>query len=62
MLLNGEALEQVEQFKYLGSVIAADGGIEADIKHRINEGSKVFGALKGIVGNRELRSIVKKVL
>ena len=62
VFLNGEALEQVEQFEYLGSVIAADGGIETDVKHKINEGSKVFGTLKGIVGNRGLGMSVKKVL
>ena len=28
VMLNGEALE-VDQFKYLGSVIAANGGVEA---------------------------------
>ena len=30
VMLNGEALE-VEQLKYLGSVIAANGGVEADV-------------------------------
>ena len=33
-MLNGEALEEVDQFKYLGSVIAAYGGVEADVRHR----------------------------
>ena len=37
-MLNGEALEEVDQFKYLGSVIAANGGVEADVHHRVNEG------------------------
>ena len=46
VMLNGEALE-VDQFKYLGSVIAANGGVEADVSHRVNEGCKVLGALKG---------------
>ena len=27
VMLNGEALEEVEQFKYLGLVIAANGGV-----------------------------------
>ena len=30
VMLNGEALEEVDQFKYFGSVIAANGGVEAD--------------------------------
>ena len=32
-MLNGEGLEEVNQFKYLGSVIAANGGVEADVRH-----------------------------
>ena len=38
VMLNGESLEEVDQFKYLGSVIAANGGVEADVRHRVNEG------------------------
>ena len=34
IMLNGEALEEVDQFKYLGSVIAANGGVEADVNHK----------------------------
>ena len=47
-MLNGEALEEVDNFKYLGSVIAANGGVEVDVRHRVNEGCKVLGALKGV--------------
>ena len=36
-MLNREALEEVDQFKYLGSVIAANGGVEADVHHRVND-------------------------
>ena len=35
--LNGEPLEDVDCFKYLGSQVAADGGCERDVVHRINE-------------------------
>ena len=59
---DGEALEEVDQFKYLGSVIAANGGVEADVHHRVNEGCKVLGALKGVMKNRGLGMNVKKVL
>ena len=41
VMLNGEALEEVDQFKYLGSAIAANGGLKADVRHRVNEGCKV---------------------
>ena len=54
VMLNGEALAEVDQFKYLGSVIAANGGV--------NEGCKALGALKGVMKNRGLGMNVKKVL
>ena len=60
-MLNEEALE-VDQFKYFGSVIAANGGVEADVRHRMNEGCKVMGVLKGVMKNRGLEMNVKKVL
>ena len=56
VMLNGEALEDVDQFKYLGSVKAANGGVEADVRHR---GCKVLDALKGVRMNRGLGMNVK---
>ena len=40
----------------------ANGGVEADVLHRVNEGCKVLGALKGVVKKRGLGMNVKKVL
>ena len=59
VMLNGEALEEVDQSKYLGSVTAANGGVEADMHHRVNEGCEVLGALKGVMKNRGLGMNVK---
>ena len=61
-MLNGEALEEVDHFKYLCSVNAANRGVEADVRHRVNEGCIVLGALKGVMKNRGLGMNVKKVL
>ena len=61
-MLNGEAFEEVYQFKYLGSVIAANSGVETDMRCRVNEGCKVLGALKGVMKNRRLGMNIKKVL
>ena len=36
MILNGEPLEEVNCFNYLGSQVAADEGCERDVLHRIN--------------------------
>ena len=49
VILNGESLEEVDCFKYLGSqVAAADGGCERDVVHVINEGNRGWGALKKV--------------
>ena len=39
VILNGEPLEEVDCFRYLGSQVAADGGCKRDVVvHRMNEG------------------------
>ena len=35
--LNGDPLEEVDCFKYLGSQVAADGGYVSDVVHKINK-------------------------
>ena len=37
VILNGEPLEEVGCFKYLGSQVAADGGCGRDVVHRMND-------------------------
>ena len=51
----------IDQFKYLGSVIAANGGVEADVHHRVSKGCSV-GCIKRSNKNRGLGMNVKKVL
>ena len=46
--LNGEVLEEVENFRYLGVDIAADGSQEGEVKHRVGEGAKILGALRSV--------------
>ena len=54
VILNGEPLEEVDCFKYLGSQVAADGGCERDVVHGMNEGYRAWGALKSVLSNRGL--------
>ena len=61
VILNGEPLEEVDCFKFLGSQVAADGGCERDV-HRMNEGYRAWGALKNVLSNRELGVKAKKCL
>ena len=38
VILKGEPLEEVDCFKCLWSQVAADGGCDRDVVHRMNEG------------------------
>ena len=62
VILNGEPLEEVDYFKYLGSQVAADGGCERDVVHRMNEGYIAWGVLKSVLSNRGLWIKAKKSL
>ena len=62
VILNGEPLEELDCCKNLGSQVAADGGYETDVVHRMNEGYRVWGALKRVLSNRGLRIKAKKCL
>ena len=60
VILNCEQLEEVDCFKYLGSQVAADGGCERDVVHRMR--AKAWGALKSVLSNRGLGIKAKKCL
>ena len=62
VILNGKPLEEVDCFKYLGSQVAADGGCEKNVVHRMNEGYRAWGALKSVLNNRGLGTKAKKYL
>ena len=42
--------------------MAADGGCERDVVHRMNVGYRAWGALKGVLSNRGLEIKAKKCL
>ena len=62
VIINGEPLEEVDCFKYLGSQVAADGGYEKEVVHRMNEGYRAWGALKSVLNNRGLGIKAKKCI
>ena len=62
VILNGELIEEMDCFKYLRSQVAADGGCERDVVHRMNEGYRAWGALKSVLSIRGLGKKVKKCL
>ena len=62
VILNGEPLEEVDCFNYLGSQVAADRGYERDVAHRMNEWYRAWGALKSVLSNRVLGIKAKRCL
>ena len=62
VILNGEPLEEVDCFKYLGSQVSADGRCEMDVVQRRNEGCRAWGTLKSVLSNRGLGIKTKKCL
>ena len=57
--LEGNALEEVETFTYLGSVINKRGGTDADVRARIGKARVAFLQLKNIWSSRVLSSRTK---
>ncbi len=55
-------LEEVECFKYLGSHVAVDGGIEGEVNFRMNEVGKVCGGMKRVFKCRSLGLSAKRRL
>ncbi|VDP81394.1 unnamed protein product [Schistosoma mattheei] len=55
----GEALEQVESFTYLGSIMDERGMSDADIKSRIGKARTSFLQLKNIWNSKELSNNIK---
>ncbi|VDP58092.1 unnamed protein product [Schistosoma margrebowiei] len=52
--LDGETLEDVESFTYLGSIIDEQGGSDADVKARIGKAKTAFLQLKNIWNSKQL--------
>ena len=59
IMLDGVALEEVEDFTYLGSVIDKQGGTDADVKARIRKARAAFLQLRNIWSSKELTQKTK---
>ncbi|VDP41175.1 unnamed protein product [Schistosoma margrebowiei] len=57
--LNGETLEDMESFTYLGRVIDERGGCDADVKGRIGKARENFLQLKNIWNSKQLSTNIK---
>ena len=52
--IDGETVEAVSDFIFLGSKITADGGCSQEIKRRLLLGRKVMTNLESILKNRDI--------
>ncbi|CAH8630689.1 unnamed protein product [Schistosoma intercalatum] len=57
--LDGETLEDLESFTYLGSIIDEQGGSDADVKARIGKARVAFLQLKNIWNSKQLSTNIK---
>ena len=64
-------LKQVEEFKYLGSVIAEEGGVEKAVRKRVKEAWNKWREVSGVILDRKIplklkmkvyKSIIRPVL
>ena len=69
--LNGQVIEQVKCFKYLGSIITDDGKCQREVSTRIAEAKQAFNRMKTVLTNlkvtmrtrlRVLRSYIEPLL
>ena len=60
--LNGEMLEEVSKFKYLGSCVEAKNGCAVEVDDKVEKGYQAWGALKEVTKCRALGMSAKRKL
>ena len=58
--VDGEEIEQVQNMKYLGAILSADGTCEEEIEQRVGAAARVIGAMrKEVLERKELKKATK---
>ena len=57
--IQGDNLERVNTFKYLGATLAENGDLDAEMTHRIQSGWKNWKSISGILCDRRISLRVK---
>ncbi len=55
-------MEEVSDFKYLGTVFWKQGGMEGEIREQVMKGRSVVGSLTGVMKGRNVSMDVKRGL
>ena len=62
LMLEGQSIEQVKKFKYLGVWITEDGRCGNEIKCRIGMAKERFGKMRELLTRRLSRSLKKRII
>ncbi len=62
IILGNEEMEEVREFKYLGTVLCKHGGMEGEIREQVIKGRSVVGSLAGVMKGRTVSMDVKRGL
>ncbi len=62
IMLGSEEMEEVSEFKYLGTVLCKHGEMEGEIRARMVKGRSVVGLLSGVMKGRNVSMDVKRSL
>jgi hypothetical protein len=52
--IEGEPVEELDEFCYLGSMVTKDGGAETDVSIRINKAKGAFALLRQLWRSKEI--------
>ncbi len=58
--LEKEKMEEVNEFKYLGTILCKHGSMEGEIRERTIKGGQVMGALKRVMKERTVSMAIKR--
>ena len=58
--IGDQELEQVDEMKYLGVVISADGNMEKEVEARIGNATRMIGGMSDVVLKRNERCSAAK--
>ena len=59
IIVDGENIEVVERFVFLGALITSDGQIDMELRRRIAMGKSAMGSLRKFFKDRDLRLATK---
>ena len=65
--VNGEEMQEMDKFNYLGVMIGSDGGMKEEVAHRVLVGRNVLGTManllkEGMISRKVNRELYERVV